>query len=146
MSLLKGSSFLKIIALAVAIPAYFYIKNEIARTEQKNVTDPSYKLIKLTAKSLPVKVRLETSPPEGYKILDDKVSVSPDHMLVIGPEALLESAQSVESAIVDVSETTKTINKKIPIESVAGIHLAGQSTTVDVTVPVEKIEKPQEEK
>lgn len=143
MKLLKGSVFLKIIALALAIPAYFYIKHEIARSEQKNVTDPSYKLIKLTAKNLPVKVRVETAPPDGYKIVDDKVSVSPDHMLVIGPEALLETAQTVETAIIDASETTKTINKKIPIESVAGIHLAGQAYTVDVTVPIEKIEKPE---
>ena len=141
MKLLKGSVFLKLIALLVAIPSYFYIKNEIAHTEQKNVTDPSYKLIKLTAKSLPVKVRLETSPPDGYRILDDKVSVSPNTMLVIGPEALLESAQTVETAIVDVGETTKSINKKIPIESVAGIHLAGQAAAVDVSVPIEKIEK-----
>ena len=142
MNLLKGSAFLKIMALAAAIPAYFYIRNEIAHTEQKNISDPSYKLIKLTAKSLSVKVRLETSPPEGYRILDDRVAISPDHIVVIGPEALLESAQTAETAIVDVSETTKTINKKIPIESVAGIHLAGQSYTVDVTVPVEKIETP----
>ena len=146
MNLLKGSAFLKIMALVVAIPAYFYIKSEITRTEQKNVSDPSYKLIKLTAKSLPVKVRLETSAPEGYRVVDDKVSASPDHIVVIGPEALLESAQTAETGIVDVSETTKTINKKIPIESVAGIHLAGQSYTVDVTVPVEKIEKPAEKK
>ena len=127
-------------ALIVAIPPYFYIRNEIAKTEQKNVTDPSYKLIKLTAKSLPVKVRLETSPPEGYRIVDDQVSALPDHIVVIGPEALLESAQTAETGIVDVSESTKTITKKIAIESVSGIHLPGQSYTVDVTVPVEKIE------
>ena len=143
MKLLKGSVFLKLIALALAVPAYFYIKNEISIGEQKNPLDPSYKLIKLTAKSLPVKVRLETSPPEGYRILDDQVSVSPGTMLVIGPEALLESAQTVETAIVDVGETTKTMSKKIPIESVAGVHLAGQAFTVDVTVPIEKIEKSQ---
>ena len=137
---------MKIIALLVAIPAYFYIRNEIKRSEEKNVSDPSYKLIKLTAKGLPVKVRVETAPPDGYRILDNKVTVSPDHIVVIGPEALLETAQSAETAIVDVSETTKTIIKKIPIESVAGIHLAGEAYTVDVTVPVEKIEpaKPKE--
>ena len=143
MKLLKGTFLLKIVALIFAVLGYFYIHNEIANVEkEKNVTDPSYKLIKLTAKSLSVKVRLETSPPEGYRILDDRVAVSPDHIVVIGPEALLESAQTAETAIVDVSETTKTINKKIPIESVSGIHLAGQSYTVDVTVPVEKIETP----
>ena len=142
MKLLKGSAWIKIMALIVAIPTYFYIRNEIAKTEQKNVTDPSYKLIKLTAKSLPVKVRLETSPPEGYRIVDDQVSASPDHIVVIGPEALLESAQTAETGIVDVSESTKTITKKIAIESVSGIHLPGQSYTVDITVPVEKIEAP----
>ena len=146
MNLLKGSAFLKIMALALAIPAYFYIRSEVTRAERKNVSDPSYKLIKLTAKSMPVKVRLETLPPEGYRVLVDQVAASPDRIVVIGPEALLETAQTAETAILDVSETTKSIQKKIPVESVAGIHLAGQSYTVDVTVPIQKIEQPKESK
>ena len=49
---------------------------------------------------------------------------------------------SGETAIVDISENTKTISRKIPVESVAGIHLAGELYTVDVIVPIEKIETP----
>ena len=141
MNLLKGSWGLKLGALVVALITYSYIHNEIYSTKN-NTADASYKLIKLTAKNLPVKVRLETTPPDGYHILEDQVSVSPEQVVVIGPEALLENAWNAETSIVDVSESTKTISKKIPIESVAGIHVVGQPYTVDVTVPIEKIPQP----
>ena len=143
MNLLKGSWLLKLAALIAALVGYFYIHSEITNTEKNNATDASYKLIKLTAKALSVKVRLETLPPEGYRIVEDQVTVSPTQVTVIGPEALLEDALTAETAIVDVSESTKTVTKKIPIETVAGIFVTGQSTTVEVTVPIEKIPIPQ---
>ena len=62
MNLLKGSWVLKILALLFAFLTYFYIHNEIESAARK-APDPSYKLIKLTAKNLPVKVRLATIPP-----------------------------------------------------------------------------------
>jgi len=141
MNLLKGTAFLKIAALVVAVMAYFYIHGEIENTEKekKVVSDPSYKLIKLTAKNLPVKVRLESPAPEGYRILEDQVSTTPSQVIVIGPEALLEEARTAETAIVDVSNNTRTATKKIPLESVAGVHLSGQPYLVDVKVPIEKL-------
>ena len=140
MNLLKGSWLLKFAAFGVAVLTYLYIHNEINNIERNNSADASYKLIKLTAKSLAISVRLETTPPDGYRILSDKITVSPSQVTVIGPEVLLENALTAETAIVDVSESTKTVNKKIPLESVAGIPLvAGQSTMVEITVPIEKI-------
>ena len=141
MNLLKGSFILKIAALICAVITYFYIHNEIDSAEKdKKVQDPSYRLIKLTAKKLPVKVRLATEPPDGYQITVDKVTANPKELLVIGPEALLDEASSVETALVDVSESAKTTTKKIPVESVAGVHLSGDPQAVEVTVPIEKIE------
>lgn len=140
MNLLKGSGLLKLAALVVALLTYFYIQNEINSSDKNNSSDSSYKLIKLTAKALSVKVRLETTPPDGYRIVEDKITVFPNQVTVIGPEALLDTALTAETAIVDVSDSVKTVNKRIPLESVAGIPVAGgQSTTVEVTVPIEKI-------
>ena len=139
MNLLKGSFFIKGMALVSAVLAYLYIHNEMYNIKEP-VTDPSYKLIKLTAKKLPLKVRLATEPPEGYQIIENQVTPSPREVIAIGPEALLEDAQSAETALVDVSENTHTVTKKIPLESVSGIHLAGEPFLVEVTVPVKKIE------
>jgi YbbR domain-containing protein len=144
MSMLKGSGFLKIFALIVAVITYVYIHNEIKTAEQKRVADPSYELIKLTAKTLRVNVRLESTAPEGYRVLEDEVSVNPNRVTVIGPEALLEGALSADTAIVDIGENTKTVTRKIPIESVSGIHLMGEEYPVEVTIPIEKITKPVE--
>ena len=139
MTVLKGSALLKAAAFVVAVLTYLYIRNEISLSQKNNSTDSSYKLIKLTAKALPVKVRLETTPPDGFRIVEDKVTAVPSQVTVIGPEALLETALTAETAIIDVSESTKTVSRKIPIESVAGIPVAGQSTTVEITVPIEAI-------
>ena len=73
-------------------------------------------------------------------MLAEKVSSNPPTITAIGPEALLEDAQSAETALVDLSDESKTVVKNIPLESVAGIHLAGESYTVQVTAPIEKSE------
>ena len=141
MSLLKGSWLLKLAALGCAIGTYFFIHSQILQLEaEKKVQDPSYKLIKLTAKNLTVNARLTSVPPEGYHLLADQVSVEPSRVLVIGPEALLEQADTAETALLDVSEHTKTVIRSIPLESVAGIHLTGEPYIVKVTIPIEKIE------
>ncbi len=141
MNLLKGSLFMKIAALVCALATYSFIQNEIESSEKK-VTDPSYKLIKLTAKNLPLKVRLASDSPEGYRILMDRVSSNPSQVIVIGPEALLEEASNAETALIDVSENTSPVTKRIPLESVAGIHLTGEPYQVEVTVPIEQVEAP----
>ena len=139
MNFLRSNFILKIAALLCAIATYLYVGQEIAKNEKK-AQDPSYKLIKLTAKKLPVKARLATAPPEGYRIVMDQIAPVPAQVIVIGPEALLEEADTAETALVDVSENTRTVSKKIPLESVAGIHLAGEPYLVEVTVPIEKTE------
>ncbi len=140
--MLKGPFILKVAALVFAIISYFYIHGELHNAQTKNA-DPSYKLIKLTAKHLPVKLRVATSPPDGYRILEKNVSKRPDEVVVIGPEALLEGALSAETAIIDISESTKTAVRRIPLESVAGIHVTGDPYFIDVTIPIEKIEATQ---
>lgn len=140
MKLLKGTLILKIAALICAVATYFYIYNELSNEAQSRGSDPSYKLIKLTAKSLPLKERFAAEPPAGYKLLMDGVKILPAKVTVIGPEALLDEAFSAETALIDLSENTTTVTKRIPIESVAGIHLAGEPYLVEVTVPIQKIE------
>ena len=146
MNLLKGSFFLKFAAFVVAVLTYFYIHNEIRDRDEENAKDPSYNLIKLTAKSLPVKVRLDPAMPSGYRALGDQVTVDPQNITVIGPEALFEDTQSAETSMLDVSEYTKTVTKHVPLESVAGVHVTGAPMTVAVTVPIEKIPVPEEAK
>lgn len=139
MNLLKGSFFLKILALVAAVFTYLYARSDM-ESMKNTFTDPSYKLLKLTAKRLPLKVRLATEPPDGYRLVESGIFANPDSLVVIGPEALLEDASSAETALIDVSESTKTLSKRIPIESVSGVHLAGEPYLVEVTVPIERIE------
>ena len=137
MNLLKGSFFLKFAAFIVAVLTYSYIHNEIESGKIDNASDPSYKLIKLTAKSLPVKVRLDPTLPKGYRVLEDQIVVSPSSITVIGPEALFEDAQNAETSMLDVREYTKPVEKSVPIESVAGVHVTGEPMQVSVMIPIE---------
>jgi len=143
MNILKGSLFLKLSALVVAILAYAYIHNELYKSDRTR-QDPSYKLIKLTAKRVPIRLRLASDAPQGYRVLQDRATVNPETLVVIGPEALLDETETAETAMVDVSENTKTVVKKVPLESVAGIHLVGESYWAEVTVPIEKVPAPKE--
>lgn len=140
MKLLKGTLFLKIAALICAVVTYFFISGELANEVKSRGADPSYKLIKLTAKSLPVKVRFAADPPTGYTLLIDGVKTEPAKVTVIGPEALLEDAFNAETSLIDLSENTATVTKKIPLESVAGTNLTGEPYLVEVTIPIQKIE------
>ena len=135
----KRDAGLVLVSLVLAVVTYFYVRDSIRRNEMKS-HDPSYKLIKLTAKSIPVKVRFTSKPPEGYRLVQEMVTVNPSRIIVIGPEALLEGASSAETAIMDISQSTRKIIKSIPIESVAGIHLAGEPYSVEVVVPIEQLQ------
>lgn len=147
MKLLKGSWIQKILAVALALVTYGYAHHLLsAKDRERQVTDPSYKLIRLTAKKLAVKVRLASTPSEGYRIVSDKVVSSPTHVTVIGPQALLEEADSAETALIDISDSKKSITRSVPLENVAGIPLAGEAYRVDVTVPIEPVEPPASEK
>ncbi len=141
MNIFKGWKII-LIAFVLAVLSYWYISNQIYKSEEKMI-DPSYKLIKLTAKDITVKVRLSASPPEGYQIVAGGVKAEPEKIVVIGPEALLESTTSAETALVDVSDYTKDLLKNIPLENVAGIHLTGDPYFVKVTVPIKKTETEQ---
>lgn len=138
-ALQKHSLPLLVVSLVLAVITYLYINDSLKR-DQRKPQDPSYKLIKLTAKSVPVKVRFTSNPPEGYRLISEMVTVNPSRLVVIGPEALLEGTSSAETAIMDISQSTRKIIKAIPIESVAGIHLAGEPYLVEVVVPIEQLQ------
>ncbi len=135
----KKDWFLWVVALVLAVSTYFYIQ-DVQKERESIPIDPSYKLIKLTAKSVPVKIRFASNPPIGYRLIEEKVVVDPRRIVVIGPEALLEEAAFAETAILDISHSKRKVFKDVPLESVAGIRLGGESYTVDVVVPIEKID------
>lgn len=137
MNLLKGSFFLKIIAFVLSVLTYFYIHDMLDRSERKPA-DPSYKLFKPMASNVPVRVRVATSPPEGYRIVTDQVTANPAKVFAIAPEVMLESNPGAETVLVDVSQNTSTVVKKIPLDNIAGIPLTGEPYYVEVTIPIEK--------
>jgi YbbR domain-containing protein len=127
------------LSLLLAAITFGYLNQKIH--EKAAPQDPSYKLIKLTAKTVPIRVRIASAPPEGYRLIQERITVNPDKVTVIGPEALLEQASFAETAIVDISQTTHKVTKSLPLESVAGVHLGGEPFIVAVTVPIDKLEE-----
>lgn len=134
----KPEKRLVLVALALAAISYFYM-NYSLKSDKVRIQDQSYKLLRMTAKRVPVKVRFASTPPQGYRLDLDRVVTIPKDVMIIGPDALLSEKVSAETAIIDVSQTTRKITKAIPLESVAGIHLAGEPSLVEVVIPVEKL-------
>lgn len=128
-----------LIALILAAITYTHLNRMIQKTAESQ--DSSYKLIKLTAKTVPVHVRVASSAPAGYRIIDQRITVEPARVTVVGPEALLEDASVAETAIIDIGQSTSKIIKSIPLESIAGVRLGGDPMFVEVTIPIEKIEE-----
>lgn len=130
---------LMIIALVLACFTYVYINDSLKKTESRP-PDASYRLIKMTAKSVPVKVRFSSSPPQGFKLIPERVTVQPEKITLIGPEALLEETIFAETSIIDTSQATKKFAKAVQLESVGGYQLYGEPYMVEVTVPIDKLE------
>lgn len=126
-----------LLSFVVAVITYFFANNEVVRTTQ--ATDPSYKLIKPIAKKLPVKVRLVSSTPDGYRLIEDGISTRPAEVIVIGPEAMLEAASTVETALLDISEAKQTVRRSVQLDRVAGMHLSGDPYLIEVVIPIEPV-------
>lgn len=137
----KQDRGLWVIALALAIITYSYANQSIQKSKIK-LTDPSYKLLKLTAKTVPITVRFASTPPEGYKLLTGRVSTTPETVTLIGPEALLDETDRADTAIIDISQSTKKTIRVVPIETVAGLKIGGDPILIEVSIPIEKIEIP----
>jgi YbbR domain-containing protein len=130
---------LKIMALVLALAAWFYIVGEL----NKGSEDERQFLRKilpsegLAAKKLVIKPIFVGKLRRGYVIPTEKTIVVPDYCIVVGTREVLEKIRYAYTTPVDVSGLFKTFTKSVPLNPIApGVYM--EETLVQITVPIEE--------
>ncbi len=131
---------LKLLALFLAFITWFYIAVELQKGAAKE-REVLYRMLpyKLTSKKIPIKLNLVGPPLKGYKVIYDKIVMTPSVCVMIGPRSLLDGLPAIYTEPIDISGYTKTFNEDVALVSpVKGIAM--KERFVSVTIPVAKIE------
>ncbi|MBU0768017.1 MAG: YbbR-like domain-containing protein [Proteobacteria bacterium] len=133
--------WLKAMALLFAVTTWFYVFNEIERTNHAKSSQakmlPSYG--KIFSRKLHVKAILIGEPAEGYRLNMDEVKIDPEYFIVAAPETVLNKVDTLETEPIDISRFKKTTVYVARLEPITP-SLQTESLTVRVTIPVVKIE------
>lgn len=92
----------------------------------------------LPSKSVPVKVPIIGEPAQGYKV--ERVVVEPNLVTIFGEFARLDQVNSLTTTPVDISGTTKDINKKVNLNLPQGITFL-EEESVTAVVRIVKLEE-----
>ena len=87
-------------------------------------------------KEVDIKVKTKGKSKDGYKI----TSISPNKtkVTISGPEDVLNSIQTVNTEVLDLSDITSSIDKKLNLVLPEGVHVVDSKDTVDVSVAVDR--------
>ncbi len=135
---------IKAISLALALFTWSYIGGQLYRESiSKDTEAPS--LIKvsgeqLIVKSLPIYVNIEGEPLQGYRIVLDKIVISPSHSVVAGPPEIIKDLSYVSTAPVIIQGKNSTVKQDVSITQVPNCKI-GHEGLVRVAIPIRKIKR-----
>jgi len=132
---------LKLLALVLALLAWFYIVKELNKGSQDDV-QMLRKIMpaeSIAAKKLTIKPVFLGKPRNGYSVVTDKITVSPPYCIVVGNRDVLMRIQFAYTVPILITGVDKPFTKAVPLNAIApGVYM--EETLVDVTVPVERIQ------
>jgi len=137
-NILLNNIGLKLLALLFAFVTWFYVaettKPQARRTVLQKLFAPAY----YVSKRLDVRPVFKGAVPEGYVLVENKVKVIPESMVILGPSNLLAEKEHIYTKPIDLSEHTKT--RTVPAE----LRDLSRSTRmkdvkVEVLLPIEKL-------
>jgi YbbR domain-containing protein len=129
---------IKLLALVLAFLTWLYVGEATKVNTEKTV------LQKLLSHTIYASQRLRVVPvfsgsvPEGYRLVERDVLVSPESIVMVGPGKLLAQKEEISTEPIDLEEHTKSKTVEVGLESIArSVKL--QKVTVQVFLPIEKI-------
>lgn len=131
---------LKMTSLALAIGLWFYIVNELGKGSEEETIAlqrilPSYGML---TKKLVIRPITVGKPKRGFRIVEDKITVSPEFCIVLGPKKVLNNIRFIYTLPIDVAGVDGAVTKQVPLKPLApGVYVEG--TLVTVNIPVEKL-------
>ena len=129
----RGKLIYKIVALILAVLTYLYVRVEISGRNlgirEREVLDD------LNSKVIPVKVELEGTPPEGYRVLTQNIRVRPEKIIIMGKKEDLKNISEVSTIAIDVKKFKHTELISIPLVPVENA-INVSSKVVEVEIPI----------
>jgi hypothetical protein len=133
---------MKLLALVLALMAWFYIVKALNQGSQEDMTLLS-KIMpaeSIAAKKLIIKPVFIGKPRTGYGIAGDKIRVSPAYCIVVGSKDVLGRIKFAYTVPIIVTGVDKPFTKAVPLNPIApGVYM--EETLVEVSVPVERMQQ-----
>ncbi len=121
-----GSSHLNIEKDNIELPVFVRLINV-------NPSTITVTLEETSEKSIPVKPDIVGEPMKGFKVM--RMKVSPGNVTVTGGESELKKLKGVRTEPIDISGTTKTLNREVKVASPGGnIRPVTESVTVEIVI------------
>jgi hypothetical protein len=94
----------------------------------------------IVVKTLPIYVKIEGEPAPGYRVVLDKISISPSSSVVAGPPDTIKDFTYISTEPITVEGRNSTVKHSARIADVPGCKI-GYEGNVSVTIPITKIRK-----
>jgi YbbR domain-containing protein len=135
---------IKFISLVLALFTWSYISDQLYK-EGLGKESETASLIKVTGenivvKKLPIYVKIEGEPAAGYRVILDKISISPSSSVVAGPPDIIETLTYIATEPVSVQGRNNSVKHSANIADIAGCKI-GYEGLVNVTIPITRIRK-----
>jgi len=142
--ILLNNFSIKVISLALALFTWSYIGGQLYRESLSKDTEAA-SLIKVSGKkfivkTLPIYVNIEGEPSPGYRIVLDKIAISPSHSVVAGPPEIIKDLLYISTAPIAINGKSGTVKQDVDITQVSGCKI-GYEGMVRVTIPIKKIKR-----
>lgn len=143
-NLLLNNFLIKVMSLALALFTWSYIGGQLYKESISQDTEAA-SLIKISGekfivKSLPIYVNIEGEPNPGYRIVLDKISISPSHSVVAGPPGVIKDLSYISTDPVTVQGKSSTVRQDIDITQIPNCKI-GYEGDVRVTIPIKKVKR-----
>ena len=127
----------KALALFFALATWFYVgeanKKDTTRTAFEKIFMPKNYM----AKTLFVKPVFVGKVPAGYRLIDQKLKVSPVSVLCVAPVKVISGKEFIYTEPIDLDEYTKTKLLDVGLRSFS-TSVKIENATVRVLLPIEK--------
>ncbi|NQT95595.1 MAG: hypothetical protein HQ572_04015 [Candidatus Omnitrophica bacterium] len=137
--ILLNNIAIKSISLILALLTWSYISGQVYKeTAAKNKEAPSIIKVsgeKLVVKTLPIYVNIEGTPAKGYRVVLDKIAISPSNSVVAGAPEVINELSYISTMVVNVEGRTATLKGKIELTPIPNCRI-GYEGLVRVTIPI----------
>ena len=129
---------LKSLAFFFALATWFYVGEATKQDTQKTAFEKIFMPKSYMAKTLMVKPVFVGKVPEGYRLVDQRLEISPSALLVVAPVKVLSGRDFIYTESIDLSEYTKTKILDVGLRSFSP-SVKVENATVRVMLPIEKV-------